>query len=53
VFGNREICANEQGLLRSRSIFQPEEMLDWFTASERASYMIGSVILADGGAVAS
>ena len=28
AFGNREICANEQGLLRSRSIFQPEAMLD-------------------------
>ena len=28
AFRNREICANEQGLLRSRSIFQPEAMLD-------------------------
>ena len=28
AFGNREICAIEQGLLRSRSIFQPEAMLD-------------------------
>ena len=24
MFGNREICANEQGLLRSRSIFQTQ-----------------------------
>ncbi len=34
---------------------KPEEIAEvvWFTASERASYMIGSVILADGGAVAS
>ena len=34
---------------------RPEEIAEvvWFAASERASYMIGSVILADGGAVAS
>jgi 3-oxoacyl-[acyl-carrier protein] reductase len=45
----------DAGMLKPTMGEIPEEITEvvWFTASERASYIIGSVILADGGAVAS